>query len=207
MAGFHITPTENSFFDLFADSAKNLVSGADLLGQMVNADADSRIDLAAQVSELEHQGDEATHAIVKKVNSSFITPFDRDDIYDLASALDDCMDFMDEASDLIVLYKVDHLPKKVTKQISILQNMAKLTAQAMPGLKSMNHLSDFWVEINRLENQADRAHRALLADLFDSRTDPIYIMKVKEIIEALEAGADSFEHVAHIVETIAAKES
>ncbi|MDR2252819.1 MAG: DUF47 family protein [Bifidobacteriaceae bacterium] len=204
---FSFTPKDVSFFDMLAAQARLLVSGADMLGQMVDADFDERVDLAAQLREIEHNADVQAHAIIKKLNSTFVTPFDRDDIYDLASALDDCMDYMEEAADLIVLYRITRLPKKTGKQISLLRRAAQETAEAMPRLRSLDGLSDYWVEINRLENQADRAYRALLADLFESETDAIHVMKLKELIEALERAADAFEKVANTVETIALKES
>ncbi|MDR2377858.1 MAG: DUF47 family protein [Bifidobacteriaceae bacterium] len=204
---FSFTPKDESFFDLLAAQARHLVDGADVLELMVAADFDERVDLAVQLREIEHTADVSTHAIIKKLNSSFVTPFDRDDIYDLASALDDCMDYMEEAADLIVLYRIDTLPKKIGKQITILRRAAAQTAEAMPRLRSLDGLSEFWVEINRLENQADRAYRALLADLFQSETDAILVMKLKELIEALEHAADAFEKVANTVETIALKES
>jgi predicted phosphate transport protein (TIGR00153 family) len=204
---FRLTPTDLTFFDMFAEQARHLVAGADALREMVGADFDERVDLAAQIREIEHHADDSTHAIIRRLNSTFVTPFDRDDIYDLASALDDCMDFMDEAADLIVLYRIGQLPKKISKQMTILRRAAELTAEAMPRLRSMEGLDEYWVEINRLENQADRAYRALLADLFDSETDPIHVMKIKELIEALEQAADAFETVANTVETICLKES
>jgi predicted phosphate transport protein (TIGR00153 family) len=192
---------------MLAAQARLLVDGADVLEQMVGADFDERVDLAAQLREIEHNADAQTHAIIKKLNSTFVTPFDRDDIYDLASALDDCMDYMEEAADLIVLYRITRLPQKTGKQITLLRRAAAETAEAMPRLQSMEGLADYWVEINRLENQADRAYRALLADLFESETDAIHVMKLKELIEALERAADAFEKVANTVETIALKES
>ncbi|MDR1799595.1 MAG: DUF47 family protein [Bifidobacteriaceae bacterium] len=204
---FRLTPRDVTFFDLLATQAQHLVHGAETLKQMVDADLDERVDLAAQIREIEHNADNATHAIIHKLNSTFVTPFDRDDIYALASALDDCMDFMDEAADLIVLYRINKIPKKISKQMTILTRAAALTAEAMPNLQSLQGLSDYWVEINRLENQADRAYRALLADLFEAEPDPIHVMKLKELIEALEQAADAFEKVANTVETIALKES
>jgi predicted phosphate transport protein (TIGR00153 family) len=202
-----LTPTDSTFFDLFTASARHLVAGSEALGEMIGADRDTQVDLAAQIREIEHHADDATHAIMRRLNSTFVTPFDRDDIYQLASALDDCMDHMEEAADLIILYGIDRIPKKVAKQVGILKTAAQLTAEAMPKLKAMDDLVDYWVEINRLENQADRLHRALIASLFESETDAIRLMKVKDLVEALEAGADAFEKVANTVETIALKES
>ncbi|WP_258725926.1 DUF47 domain-containing protein [Cellulomonas sp. NS3] len=202
-----LTPRDTSFFDLLAASAAHLVTGANLLGELLGADRQTRKEIGKRISDAEHLADEATHTIMRRLNQTFVTPFDRDDIYNLASALDDCMDFMEEAADLIVLYKLDGLPARVSDQVQVLQRAAELTAEAMPRLRSMENLSDYWIEINRLENQADKVHRKLLAQMFDEITDPIQLMKLKEVVEKLEDAADGFERVANMVETIALKES
>ncbi len=202
-----LTPRDNSYFDLFAASAQHLIVGANLLAEMLGADRSERKAIGKRLAEAEHDADEANHEIIRRLNQTFVTPFDRDDIYLLASGLDDCMDFMEEAGDLIVLYKVDVLPPRVSDQVQVLQRAAELTAEAMPRLRSMDSLSEYWVEINRLENQADKAHRKLLAQMFDEVGDPILLMKLKEIVEKLEDAADAFERVANTVETIALKES
>lgn len=202
-----LTPRDTTFFDLFAAQATHLVTGANLLGEMLGADRSTRKEIGKRIADAEHEADEATHLIMRRLNSTFVTPFDRDDIYTLASSLDDCMDFMEEAADLIVLYKVDDLPARVSDQVQVLQRAAELTAEAMPRLRSMDSLSEYWVEVNRLENQADKIHRKLLAQMFDEITDPIQLMKIKEIVERLEDAADAFEKVANTVETIALKES
>jgi predicted phosphate transport protein (TIGR00153 family) len=207
--GFRLTPQENSFYDLFAKSASFLVEGTRELTKMLGAGTEEREDIAKRMREIEHNADEATHEIIRKVNSSFITPFDREDIHGLASALDDCMDLMDATVDLIVLYRIGALPASVSDQVEVLSRMSELTADAMPRLRSMKDLGEYWIEINRLENQADQFYRRLLADLFNGEygTDPITVMKLKEVIEELEAAADAFEAVAHKVEGIAVKES
>lgn len=202
-----LTPRDTSFFDLLAASAVHLVTGANLLAELLGADRSTRKAIGKQITEVEHLADEATHSIMRRLNQTFVTPFDRDDIYNLASALDDCMDFMEEAADLIVLYKLDELPHRVSDQVQVLQRAAELTAEAMPRLRSMDSLSEYWVEVNRLENQADKSHRKLLAQLFDEISDPIQLMKLKEVVEKLEDAADAFEKVANTVETIALKES
>ena len=206
---FSITPKDNGFYDLFSQSAKHLILGAAELTAILGADSQSeRETIAARMSEVETSADEATHALIRKVNSSFITPFDREDIHGLASALDDCIDHMDAAADLVALYRVDRFPKGVVKQVDILSRMAELTAEAMPKLRSMKDLSAYWIEINRLENRADKAYRRMLAELFNEEgADAILVMKLKEIIDELEAAADAFETVAHKVESIAVKES
>jgi uncharacterized protein len=202
-----LTPRDTTFFDLFAAQATHLVTGANLLGEMLGADRSTRKEIGKRIADAEHEADDATHSIMRRLNQTFVTPFDRDDIYNLASSLDDCMDFMEEAADLIVLYKVDELPARVSDQVQVLQRAAELTAEAMPRLRSMDSLSEYWVEVNRLENQADKIHRKLLAQMFDEITDPIQLMKIKEIVERLEDAADAFEKVANTVETIALKES
>jgi predicted phosphate transport protein (TIGR00153 family) len=208
IVGFRLTPQENSFYDLFAKSASYLVDGARELTTMLGSAPSEREAIAARMRDIEHRADEATHEIIRKVNSSFITPFDREDIHGLAATLDDCMDLMDAAVDLIVLYRIGELPAGVSEQVEVLSRMSELTAEAMPKLRSMKDLSEYWIEINRLENQADQCYRRLLAELFNGHaTDAITIMKHKEVIEELEAAADAFEQVAHKVESIAVKES
>ncbi|WP_129782923.1 DUF47 domain-containing protein [Promicromonospora panici] len=203
-----LTPRDTTYFDLLAASAQHLVRGSSLLAELLGADKAGREKLAEEMHEVEHLADEATHSVMRRLNQTFVTPFDREDISGLASALDDCMDEMDEAADLIVLYKVDALPDRVSEQVQVLQRCAELTAEAMPRLRSMDKLADYWVEVNRLENQADKLHRKLLAQLFDDLAgDPVLLMKLKEIVEVLENAADSFEKVANMVETIALKES
>ncbi|GAB2816290.1 DUF47 family protein [Actinocorallia aurea] len=201
-----LTPREDGFYDLFADSANNIVTGARLLVELISEGAD-REAIAEKMRACEHAGDECTHAILHRLNESFITPFDREDIYDLASQLDDVMDYMEEAADLVVLYKIDKLPSDVLRQVEVLERAAELTAEAMPRLKSMRELSEYWIEINRLENEGDRIHRRLLARLFSGEYEPLEVMKLQQVVDRLEEAADAFEHVANTIETIAVKES
>ena len=205
--GFRVTPHNSSFYDLFATSASHLVDGARELTKLLGAERSEREAVASRLRELEHAADESTHAIMRMVNSSFITPFDREDIYRLASNLDDCMDLMEAAADLIVLYRIGDLPDGISAQVEILARMAELTAEAMPRLRSMRNLSEYWIEINRLENQADHIYRKLLAELFNNGADAIMVLKLKEVTDQLEAAADAFETVANQVESIAVKES
>jgi predicted phosphate transport protein (TIGR00153 family) len=202
-----LTPQDTSFFDLFAAQARHLVKGSGLLAELLGHDRAGRERIAAELRDVEHDCDEATHEIMRRLNSTFVTPFDRADIYSLASGLDDCMDNMEAAADKIVLYRIEELPAGVSDQVRVLQRAAELTADAMPRLRSMKDLSDYWVEINRLENEADRTYRKLVAELFNDATDAVLLMKLKEVVEELEAAADSFEKVANYVETIAVKES
>lgn len=202
-----LTPQDTCFFDLFGTLAAELVQGAGLLAQLLGQDQAGREVVAQELRDAEHRADEATHAIMRRLNSSFVTPFDRQDIYALASGLDDCMDHMEAAADLIVLYQVGDLPAGVTDQVAVLQRQAEVTADAMPRLRQLRDLADYWVEINRLENQADRSYRRLLGEMFDDVEDAVRLIKLREIVQELELAADAFEKVAHTVETIAVKES
>ena len=161
-----LRPREHEFYPLFTSAAQNLVVGAELLGDLVAAEPERRAELAARIKDAEHEGDRLTHEIMSKVNTSFITPFDREDIYRLASSLDDVMDSMDAAADLTVLYRVEQLPAGVVEQVDVLRRAAAVTAGAMPQLRTMHNLQDYWVEVNSLENEADQIYHRLLAELF-----------------------------------------
>ncbi|MFT4263496.1 MAG: DUF47 family protein [Nocardioides sp.] len=203
---FRIRPVDTSFYDLFTESAKHLVVGAGLLAEMLDPTAD-REDVARRMREAEHAADETTHAIVKRVNSVFVTPFDREDIYDLGGGLDDVMDDMDEVVDMIQVYAVKVLPPELGDQVAVLQRCAELTAAAMPRLQSMKSLEDYWIEVNRLENTGDKNHRRILAQIFSGEYKAVEVLKLKDIVEKLEAAIDGFERVANIIEQIALKES
>ena len=202
-----LTPRKDSFWPLVAASGQNLVTGARLLKELLGAAPGDRKEIAERMRAAEHAGDEVTHAIMRELNESFITPFDREDIYRLASSLDDVMDAMEAAVDLVVLYQIGELPPEVADQIDVIERAAELTAEAMLKLRSMKDLSEFWIELNRLENQADQVYRRLLARLFGGDFDAMTVMKLKEVVDQLEGAADAFEHVANTVETIAVKES
>ncbi|WP_326597632.1 DUF47 domain-containing protein [Streptomyces sp. NBC_01803] len=204
---FRLTPRETSFYELFATAADNVLSGSKLLLELLGADPATRVEIADRMRAAEHAGDDATHAIFHQLNSAFVTPFDREDIYRLAARLDDIMDFMEEAVDLVVLYEIDELPKGVDQQIEVLARAAELTAEAMPHLRTMRNLNEYWIEVNRLENQADQIHRKLLAHLFSGSYEAIEVMKLKQIVDVLEEAADAFESVANTVETIVVKET
>jgi predicted phosphate transport protein (TIGR00153 family) len=204
---FRFRPVDSSFYDLFRQSSEHLVVGAGLLAEMLAAEGADREDIARRMREAEHAADETMHAIVKRVNTTFVTPFDREDIYSLASGLDDVMDMMDEAVDLILLYEVKVLPPELSTQVEVLQRCAELTREAMPRLQSMGDLEDFWIEINRLENQGDKSYRRTLANLFSGDFKAIEVLKLKDIVTSLEGAIDAFEKVANIIEQIVVKES
>lgn len=201
-----LTPRENSFYAFFTEAAQNLVTGADLLGRMLT-NGNDRAALAEQLKDVEHASDEVTHGVFKQLNRTFITPFDREDIYRLGSTLDDVMDAMEAAGDLMLLYGLEELPQEVGQIVDVLARCAKVTAEAMPRLKSMKALEDYWIEANRLENEADQAYRRLLKRLFSGEYDALTVLKLKEVADMLEEAADAFEHVANAVETIVVKES
>ena len=203
---FRIRPLETSFYDLFSEAAAHLVHGAALLAQMLDESSDKKA-IAEQMREAEHDADETTHKIVRRVNSTFITPFDREDIYRLASSLDDVMDFMEEAVDLLGLYEVDTLPPEFAPQVEVLQRATQMTADAMPRLRTMKDLEEYWIEINRLENQGDRSYRRIVADLFSGNHKTLDVLKLKDIVDSLEHAIDALESVANTVEQIAVKES
>jgi uncharacterized protein len=170
-------------------------------------EGNDREAIAARMRDAEHAADETTHEIVRRVNSTFVTPFDREDIYALASALDDVMDAMDEAVDLVLLYEVRDLPNETATQVEVLQRCAELTAEAMPRLQSMQELDEYWIEINRLENTGDKSYRRILASLFSGEYEALEVLKLKDVVESLEQAIDAFETVANIIEQIAVKES
>ncbi|GAA3606115.1 DUF47 family protein [Kineosporia mesophila] len=202
-----LTPRDTTIIDLIVQAGNALVEGADLLQAVIRAQAGDRPDLLLKVRDAEHASDEIVHATMRKLNTTFVTPFDREDIYALSSALDDCMDNMEAAADMVVLANPAKLPDGVEIQLSVLQQQAAVTAAALPGLHTMKGLEEYWVEINRLENDADEAYRDMLAELFSGAYQPLELLKVREVIDALEDAADAFELVSHHVETIAVKES
>jgi uncharacterized protein len=199
-------PVDATFYDQFTQQANHLVRGAGLLAEMLSNGNDRRA-IAERMREAEHQADEATHEVIRRVNSTFVTPFDREDIYALASGLDDVMDFMEEAVDLVLLYEVKQLPEEVAGQVEVIQRCAELTAETMPRLKAMKDLDEYWIEINRLENAGDKNYRRILARLFSGEYEPLEVLKLKDVVESLEAAIDAFEKVANTIEQIAVKES
>lgn len=200
-------PTGARFFELFTGIGANIGGSVEVLREYVRAPVERRAGLAARMHELERAGDEATHAIIEHLDRSFVTPFDREDIYRLASRLDDVVDHMDAAVDLATLYRVGELPRGVETQVDLLCRAARLTAEAMPRLVEPQNLTSYWVEVNELENEADQVYRRLLSELFDGQRDALEVMKLKDVVEELEAAADAFEHVADAVHSIAVKES
>jgi uncharacterized protein len=202
-----LTPQDKTFYVNFRELADFLVQGAAVLKELLDASPSARIPISERMRSIEADMDEATHALMRKTNSSFITPFDREDIYRLASELDDVMDAMEAAVDLVGLYGVTELPGEMREQVDLLNAAAELTADAMPRLRTMRDLADYWVSAKKLENHADQVHRKLLAELFSGDHKAMTVMKLKDIAEKLEDAANGFEDVANTVESIAVKES
>jgi predicted phosphate transport protein (TIGR00153 family) len=204
-----LTPTDKTFYDFFSRAAANLVRGTELLTELALPDVDVH-SISDRLVEVEHDSDAITHELFNKLNTSFITPFDREDIYRLGSNLDDVMDHLEAVGSLLYLYgltTLPTLPREMHDMVAVLDQQAKLTAETMPRLRSMKNLKDYWVEVNRLENEGDRAYRMLLVRLFSGEFDALTVMKMKEVADELEAACDAFEHIGHTVETIAVKES
>jgi uncharacterized protein len=206
---FSLRPQEGAFYEMFSRAAQNLVRGTELLSELALPGADVQ-SVSERLADVEHDSDQITHELYNKINSTFITPFDREDIYRLGSGLDDVMDHLEAVGNLVYLYgltKLPALPREMIEMIDILDQQAKVTALAMPRLKQMKGLKDYWVECNRLENDGDRTYRMLLVRLFSGEYDALTVLKMKEVADELEAACDAFEHVANTVETIAVKES
>ncbi|MFR9807260.1 DUF47 domain-containing protein [Pseudonocardia sp. RS010] len=210
---FRLTPHERGFYPLFTRAAENIVVAANELSALVQAPAEERAAIAKRVKDAENAGDEVTHDIMVKLNSVFVTPFDREDIYRLASSLDDVVDSIEEAADRIVLYRLERLPAGIAMQVDVLCRAATATAEAMPRLERMAQLQDFWIHVNSLEDEADEAYHAILAGLLspdEAVTDPaavLEVIKLKEVVDTLEEAADAFETVANTIESIAVKEA
>ena len=206
---FSFRPTEGAFYELFSRAAQNLVRGTDLLTELALPGADVQ-SVSERLVEVEHDSDQITHDLYKKINTSFITPFDREDIYRLGSLLDDVMDHLEAVGSLLYLYgltKLPTLPREMHDLVDVLDQQAKLTADAMPRLRTMQDLEEYWIEINRLENLGDKSYRRILAKLFSGKYEALEVLKLKDVVDSLEDAIDAFETVANIVEQIAVKES
>ena len=201
-----LTPRDDRFFPMFVEAAQNLVSATELMGEFLHVTS-NREKLAAQLREHEHAGDAVTHRVIHELNSTFVTPFDREDIYRLITQLDDVMDAIEAAADFTVLSELETLPAEMGRQVDLLQRAARCTVEAMGRLATMTDLASFWVEVNRLENEADQVYRKLLSRLFSGSYEALTVLKLKQVADDLEDAADAFEHVANVVETIAVKES
>ena len=206
MARLSLLPRDRTFFDLFIEAGENTVKASRLLDRMMTTWPDSG-DLSKQVIDAEHEGDRITHAIVQRLNSTFVTPIDREDIYALASSLDDIVDFVEEVSDFMALYRIEAPMEQSQRMAHILLQATRQIAEAMPRLRTFSDLSHYTVEVNRLENDGDRTSRHAIASLFDDGIDPMVVIRWKDIFERLEEAIDACEHVANTLEAIVIKNS
>jgi len=201
-----IAPREREFFDLFEEAGGNIQRAAALLEEMLR-DYPDRSELARDILICEQEGDRITHDIIQRLNQTFVTPIDREDIYALASALDDVVDFTEEVADYLGLYKIE-APMVQAQQLSaVLHQAGRQIADVLPRLRGFKDTSHYTVEINRLENDGDRIVREAVASLFDNGIDPMVVIRWKDIFERLESAIDATEHVANIIEGIALKNS
>lgn len=199
-----IIPRETKFFDMFADMSGNLTEGARLLTELLTdfQQVDGRVQT---LKGIEHRGDEMTHSILVKLNQTFITPFDREDIHRLASSLDDVLDLIYAAGERVLMYKITHAPPEAGDLARIIVLQSEQISKAVVMLEKHNHVLDYCVEINRLENEADRLARAGIGRLFDEERDPIRLIKIKELYEVLETATDRAEDVANVLESVVLK--
>jgi hypothetical protein len=201
-----IAPRDREFFDLFEEAGGNILRAARLLEEMLD-DYPERNELAREILICEQEGDRITHDIIQRLNQTFVTPIDREDIHALASALDDVVDFTEEVADYLGLYKIE-APMEQSQQLArVLHQASRQISQAMPRLRGFKDISHYTVEINRLENDGDRITREAVASLFDNGIDPMVVIRWKDIFERLEAAIDATEHVANIIEGIVIKNS
>ncbi|MDP8943543.1 MAG: DUF47 domain-containing protein [Actinomycetota bacterium] len=199
-----LAPRDRHFFDLFEQAGTNILRAAELLDRMLRGYPDDA-GLARDILICEQEGDRITHDIIRRLNETFVTPIDREDIYALASALDDIVDFVEEVADYLGLYKIEAPMEQAQQLAAILLQAARQIAEAMPRLRGFRDLSPYTVEINRLENDGDRVTREAIAALFDGGIDPMVVIRWKDIYERLEEAIDSTERAAHILEGIVIK--
>ncbi|HXJ17294.1 MAG TPA: DUF47 family protein [Candidatus Polarisedimenticolia bacterium] len=199
-----ILPREKSFFHMFNQQAENVHAGAVAMVEMLEH-FENPAEAASKVESYEHIGDTITHSIMTKLNQTFITPFDREDIHELASKIDDVIDLVDAAATRLVTYNVRTIRPGVAELAKTVRDATAQIVEAVRVLEQEDHILDHCIEINRLENQADRQCRELIATLFDQERDPVQIIKWKEIIETLEFATDKCEDVANVIEAVTLK--
>jgi predicted phosphate transport protein (TIGR00153 family) len=201
---FQLIPKDNSFFQMYAEMSDNLIAGAQALVDLFENYSDIENKTTA-IKAIERRGDEITHSILKKLNQTFITPFDREDMHRLASSLDDVLDFIHAAAERTTLYKINIAPSAAAKLSHLILKQTQELKIGVSLLQKNGHVLDHCVEINRLENEADTISGEAIAALFDRERDPINLIKVKELIEVLETATDKAEDVADVLETVVLK--
>jgi uncharacterized protein len=201
-----IAPRDREFFDLFEEAGGNILRATGLLEEMLR-DFPEKSELARDILICEQDGDRITHDIIQRLNQTFVTPIDREDIYEMASALDDVVDYTEEVADYLGLYKIEAPMEQAQQLAKVLHACGRQIAEAMPRLRGFKDISHYTVEINRLENDGDRITREAIASLFDNGIDPMVVIRWKDIFERLEEAIDATEHVANILEGIVIKNS
>ncbi|MFC2067278.1 DUF47 domain-containing protein [Chloroflexota bacterium] len=207
MVRFAFIPKETKFFDLFEESARNMLKAAQTLKEMINT-WDMVGGRVAEITELEHAGDTITHQILSQLNRTFVTPFDREDIALLAHTMDDVTDFIHSAADAMLIYKIDRPSQRAGELADIIVQAAAEIEKAVGSLRrraELKRMLERCVEINRLENMADRVYRSAMAELFDDTEDITRIIKWREIYENMESATDRCEDVANVLEGVALK--
>jgi uncharacterized protein len=201
-----LIPRDNTFFDMFSQMSENLIAGARAMVDLFSdySDLDRKI---SEIRRIERTGDELTHAVLIKLNQTFITPFDREDIHELASSLDDVLDFLNAAGARIIMYRITNPPPAALELARLILQQAQELHRALPLLRKNGDILTHCVEINRIENEADVISRAAIGRLFDEEKDPINLIKIKELIEFLETATDKAEDVANVLETVILKNS
>ncbi len=200
-------PRDRAYFELFEEAGRNAVLAAELLERLLVNYPDSE-ELAAEIRDCEHEGDRITHEIIDRLNHTFVTPIDREDILALSSALDDIVDYTEEVADYLGLYRIEAPMDQSISLANVLTLACREIAKAIPLLRGFKtEISEHTVEVNRLENEGDRISREAVASLFDARIDPMVVIRWKDLFERLEAAIDSTEHVADILYGIVIKNS
>ena len=200
------TGKDRVFFDLFEEAAANVVRSADLLDQIL-AHYPDRSDLARDIVICEQEGDRITHDVHQRLNSTFVTPIDREDVLTLVSALDDIVDLIDEVADYLGLYKIEAPMEQSLAMADVLVKSCEQLAAALEHLRGFKDLENYWIELHRLENDGDRIYRDAVASLFSNGIDPMVVIRWKDIFGVLERAIDATETAAHIVEGIVIKNS
>lgn len=201
---FRLIPREERFFDDFVALAEQIRRGAALLEEMLAPDRPIW-DKADEIKEVEHKCDFLTHEVIQRLHRTFVTPLDREDIHSLARSLDDVMDAIDASASIVRLYQIDHVRPDARELGRIIMSSTEQVVKAMKALEKRKGVAEPAVEINRLENEADRAHQAAVRRLFEEERDPIAIMKWKEVLDFLEEATDRCEDVANVLEGVVVK--
>ena len=199
-----LVPRDKVFFDLFNEAGQNTLRAARMLQEMLEQWPDER-GLAREILLAEQEGDRITHDIVQRTNATFVTPIDGEDIYSLATQLDDIVDFIEETADFMVIYKIEAPVEQAQEMAAVLVESCEKLAAALADLRGFKDLEPYWIEIHRLENDGDRLYRDALAALFANGIDPMVVIRWKDIFTVLERAIDATETAAHILEGIVIK--